>query len=124
MALGCVYIFIADGPSGRYAALLIAGSALVFWAFGRNLDWQETAQMILWSDLLVGAAFGGLVITSELQWLVHCGGLQLAKIATHLSTMITPNFSSALYHSLLETWMILILTAAVWGVWAQRHKLQ
>jgi hypothetical protein len=124
MALGCAYICIAEGPSGRCAALLVAGSALVFWALGRGLDWHETAQMILWTDLLVGAAFGGLVIRFQHKWLVHCGGLQLAKIATHLATIITPDFSPALYHSLLETWMILIIVAAVWGVWVQRQKLQ
>ncbi len=122
MALGCIYVFSASQQYGRYAALLIAGSALVFWAFGRDLDWNETALVILWTDLLVAAAFGGLVIKSQLKWLVHCGGLQLAKIATHLATIITPDFSPALYHALLETWMILILACSVWGVWLHRQK--
>jgi hypothetical protein len=124
MALGCLYIFSASQQTGRYAAMLIAGSALVFWALGLGLDWKETAQAILWADLLVGAAFGALVVRSQLNWLVHCGGLQLAKIATHLATIITPNYSPALYQALLETWMILILASAAWGVWLQRQKPQ
>ncbi len=130
MIFGCLYIFIAYAKintnssmhAGRYAALLIAGSAIAFCAIDTGHNWQDTAQTILWIDLVCGAAFAALAMRYPSRWIMRCGGLQLAKISTHLATIITPDFGPALYRVLLETWMILILAAAVSGVWAERRR--
>lgn len=130
MVSGCLYTFIAHAKvnansrmhAGRCAALLIAGSAIAFWTMDTGHNWQNTAQGILWTDLVCGAAFAGLAMRFPSRWIMRCGGLQLAKISTHLATIITPDFGPAFYRALIETWMILILAAAVSGVWAERRK--
>ncbi len=97
-------------------------SAAITIGAGGWQGWQTTSFMVMASDVLVFLALGTLVSYFHSRWLVCIAGLQLAKLATHLATLVSPSFPPALYQALTETWVILIVAAMAGGLWLERRK--
>ena len=117
IASGCIYTALVGGYSGRCAALLVAASAAALCIGERAQAWPIAISI----DALCLMVFAVLAVRHPNTWLLRCGGLQLAKLATHIAAAITPDASPRLYSVLLELWVLLTLTAAVQGVWAERR---
>lgn len=120
--LSCAYAAWVGQRAGRYAAATILFSAAITIGAGNRFGWQTTSFMVMASDLLVFLALGTIASYFHRRWLTCIAGLQLAKLATHLATLVTPSFPSALYEALTETWIILIVAALAGGQWLERRK--
>jgi hypothetical protein len=120
--LSCAYAAWVGERAGRYAAAIILFSAAITIGAGGQYGWQTTSFVILALDLLVFLALGSIAAYFHNRWLVCIAGLQLAKLATHLATLVSPSFPPALYQALTETWVILIVAAMAAGQWLERRE--
>jgi len=116
LILSCAYAAYAGGAPGRYCALLFTGASLLTMAPTQYSNWQSTTLGVLWIDLLCFLCLAVLAMTYHRGWLIWCAGLQLAGIATHLATIIAPDFSPMVYQALTEFWSLPILVVMVAGI--------
>ena len=117
IASGCMYIALAGGYAGRRTALIVAASAAAVCVGETTQAWPIAISI----DALCLMAFAVAAVRNSNTWLLRCGGLQLAKLATHIAATITPDASLRLYTALLELWVLFMLAAAVRGVWTERR---
>ena len=117
IASGCMYIAFAGAHAGRCAALIVAASSAAVCVGERAQAWPIGIVI----DALCLMAFTVLAVRYPNTWLLRCGGLQLAKLATHMAAAITPDASPRLYAALLELWVLVMLATAVRGVWTERR---
>jgi hypothetical protein len=119
----CAYAACVGQRAGRYAAAIILFSAAITIITGNQRGWLTTSFVMLAFDVLVFLALGTLAAHFRTRWIIGVAGLQLAKLATHLATLVSPSFSPALYQALVETWIILIVAAMAAGQWLERQKI-
>jgi hypothetical protein len=118
----CVYAACFGHRAGRYAAAIILLSAAITIFTGNQRGWMTTSFAILALDFLCFLALGTLAARFRTRWIIGVAGLQLAKLATHLATLVSPSFPPALYQALVETWIILIVATMAAGQWLERQK--
>ncbi len=119
--LSCAYVAWVGQRAGRYAAAIILFSAAITIGAGGWYGWQTTSYMVMAFDVLAFLALGTIASYFHSRWLVCIAGLQLAKLATHLATLVSPSFPPALYQALTETWVILTVAAMAFGLWLERQ---
>lgn len=122
--LSCAYAAWFGQRAGKYAAGIILFSAAITIGAGGRHGWQTTSFMVMSIDLLIFLVLGTIATYFHSRWLVCIAGLQLAKLATHLATLVSPSFPSALYQALIEAWVILIVAVMASGLWLERRKPQ
>lgn len=115
---GCCYAAWAGGPAGRYAAPILLLSA----ASSGGLVYVPGIYLMIAADVICFLSVWVLAVHLAPKWIVYCGGLQCAKLATHVAACISPDISPGLYEALLDTFFLLMIAAAMFGIWAGRRR--
>lgn len=121
LIISCIYAAYAGGKAGRYCALLFFGAALLTMIPNEHSRFQSTVMLVLGIDFLCFFSLALLAMHFRHGWLIWCAGLQLAGLATHLATIVAPNFSPIVYQALNEFWSIPILLVMVAGITLNRQ---
>lgn len=122
--LCCAQAIRFGGRDGRWAAFLIlAASALTVPASRLDHAWGETELARLTVDLLLLAGLYALMLASRRYWPIWMAGFHLVAVVTHLSTLITPSFTPAIYRAMGAFWAIPVLISLLIGVELDRRAL-
>jgi hypothetical protein len=119
----CAYAAWFGERAGRYVAGIMLLSAALTIFTGNHRGWLTTSFAILGLDLLCFLALGVLAAHFRTRWIIGVAALQLAKLATHLATLVSPSFPPAVYQALVETWILLIMATMAAGQWLERQKI-
>lgn len=115
--LCCGYAIVSGGRDGRWAGFMfLITSALTFPAELLGKAWGETEFLVLGVDALFLVGLYALMLRSRRYWPIWMVGFHLVAVVTHLSTMLTPEFTPRIYRAMGSFWAIPILLALIIGV--------
>jgi hypothetical protein len=120
--LSCVYAAVAGGRDGRWAAFMIMlASALTVPAAHLDHSWGhiELARMAVDSALLGGLY--GLMLQSRRYWPIWMTGFHLIAVVTHLSVLLAPHYTPAIYRGMQSVWALPVLLSMVIGIALDRR---
>lgn len=121
--VGCGYAASAGGRDGRWAAaLIISASLLTIPATRLGEHWTRSEHGILAVD--VGLLVGLYVLSLRARtffplWMT---GFHLVAVATHLSTMLAPDFTPRVYRAMASLWAVPMTVSMVIGVALDRRS--
>lgn len=116
----CGYALVAGGQAGRYCAIMFIGASFLTAFPGEVLQWETTSLGVFGIDLLCFFFLVVLALRFNRGWLIWGAGLQLAGVATHISTIAAPDFSPVAYQMLSAFWSIPLLLVMVAGIFYDR----
>jgi hypothetical protein len=120
--LCCGHAILSGGRDGRWAAFLfLAATGLTIPAGRLGKAWGETELLVLGVDLLFLVALYALMLSSRRYWPIWMVGFHLVGVVTHLSTMLTPDFTPRLYRAMGSFWALPILLSLLIGVELDRR---
>lgn len=116
LMLCIAYASLLGGRTGRAGSLIVV-LASVLTGFASTLDptWADTSYAIFAVDSSCLLALATLAIRSSRFWPIWAAGFQTVAVATHIATMLIPDFTPKAYHALLSFWSIPILWVMVAG---------
>jgi hypothetical protein len=113
----CAHAAAFGGKDGRRAAMLvIAASLLTLPATVLGRGWGRTELAILTVDLMLLAGLYALMLRSRRYWPIWMVGFHLVAVASHLGTMVVPDFTPAIYRALGSLWAIPMLLTMMIGI--------
>lgn len=116
--LGCGYAAAAGGRDGRWAAILvICASLLSIPAAHLGMRWARTEVGVMGVDLLLLVALWDLALRSRRFFPLWMAGFQLVAVATHLATLIAPDFTPRVYRGVESLWAIPVIVSMALGAW-------
>jgi hypothetical protein len=116
--LTCCYAMLAGRRAGLFAAPILLASN----ASSNGLAYGFGFPLIAAVDVICFLLFWLLAVRFQPKWIVYCGGLQFAKLATHIAAISSPHISAGLYEALQFTWSLLMIAAASFGIWTERRR--
>ncbi|MEA3040561.1 MAG: hypothetical protein QOC65_50 [Sphingomonadales bacterium] len=120
--LCCTYAIVFGGRDGRWAGFLfLIASGLTIPAGRLGKAWGETELLVLGVDLSFLVGLYVLMLTSRRYWPIWMVGLHLVAVVTHLSTMLTPDFTPRIYRAMESFWAIPVLLSLLIGVELDRR---
>jgi hypothetical protein len=121
-ALCCGYAIAFGGKDGRWAAFLIIGAAIMTIPAARvGQAWGSTELAVFAVDTALLVGFYALMLASRRYWPVWMTGFHLIAVVTHISTMVAPAFTPAIYRALESVWAIPVLLSLLLGVELDRR---
>lgn len=120
--LCCGHAVLFGGRDGRWAAfafLVAVGLTIPAGRLGKA--WGETELLVLGADLILLASLYALMLASRRYWPIWMVGFHLIAVVTHLSTMLTPNFTPQVYRAMESFWAIPLLLSLLIGVELDRR---
>lgn len=119
--VGCSYAAALGGKSGRCAAVLIvAASLLTIPATRLGRGWAGTELLILSVDLALLIGLFVLSLKSSRYFPVWMTGFHLIAVLTHVSTIISPEFTPKIYRAVESLWAIPMTLVMMWGIHLDR----
>lgn len=118
----CGFSAIFGGKDGRWAATLIIGASLMTIPATRlGEQWEAPEILILLVDAVLLIGLYALTLHAKSYFPIWMSGFHLVAVLTHLSTVIAPDFTPAIYRALGSVWAIPISLAMVFGILMDRH---
>lgn len=122
-AVGCSYAALLGGRSGRCAAMLILGASLLTIPATRlGYQWEQTEFLLLAVDLALLAGLISLSLKSRRFFPIWMAGFHLIAVLTHISTMISPEFTPKIYRAVESLWAVPMTFAMMWGIHMDRLR--
>ena len=122
--LCCGHAALFGGRDGRWAAILfLVATALTIPAGRLGRAWGETELLVLGVDLMFLGSMYALMLSSRRYWPIWMVGFHLVAVVTHLSTMVTPEFTPRIYRAMGSFWAIPVLLSLLIGVEMDRRAL-
>lgn len=123
--VACGHAIALGGRDGRWAAcLVIAASLLTLPATLLGSGWGKTELAILTVDFLLLIGLYVLMLGSRRYWPIWMVGFHLVAVASHLGTIVVPDFTPAIYRAVGSLWAIPMLLAMVLGIELDRKGLR
>jgi hypothetical protein len=120
--LCCGHAILFGGRDGRWAGFLfLIASGLTVPAILLGRAWGETEVLILGVDIIFLVSLYALMLTSRRYWPIWMVGFHLVAVVTHLSTMLTPDFTPRIYRAMGTFWAIPLLLSMLIGVELDRR---
>jgi len=113
----CGHAATFGGKDGRWAAgLVIAASLLTLPATVLGRGWGRTELAILAVDVMLLIGLYALMLCSRRYWPIWMVGFHLVAVASHLGTIVVPDFTPAIYRALGSLWAIPMLLTMMIGI--------
>jgi hypothetical protein len=118
----CAYAIMLGGWEGRWTAGIFVTASALSYSVNRwfHLHWHKTNISMFLVDFLTLLAFYIIAAKSRHWWPVWVVAFQLNTVASHLATMISPDFSIAVYKGYGGLWAIPCALVMVYGIWRDR----
>jgi hypothetical protein len=122
----CAYAVALGGWEGKWTAGIFVLASAASYAVNRwlHIFWHKTYLSMFLVDFLAMLAFYVIAAKSRHWWPVWVVAFQLNTVASHLATMISPDFSNAVYRGYGGLWAIPCALVMVYGIWRDRSKGQ
>lgn len=122
IAGACAYAVVLGGWEGRWTAGIFIAASVASYAVNRWLYvfWHKTNLSMFFVDVVALLAFYLIAARSRHWWPLWVVAFQLNTVASHLATMISPDFSNAVYRGYGGLWAIPCLLVMVYGIWRDR----
>lgn len=117
----CGYAAVAGRKAGQLTAALFIAASFLTPIADTAMTWQSTVGAAFIIDTAVLLALVTLAMNFNRWWLIWCAGLQLAGVATHTATLVSPNFTPLVYQSFAEFWSLPILLVMATGISMDNH---
>lgn len=121
----CSHAAAFGGKDGKWAAVLvIAASLLTLPATVLGSGWGKTELAILTVDLMLLIGLYILMLGSRRYWPIWMVGFHLVAVASHLGTIVVPDFTPAIYRAVGSLWAIPMLLTMMLGIERDRKALR
>ncbi|HEX8642891.1 MAG TPA: hypothetical protein VF702_03145 [Allosphingosinicella sp.] len=118
----CGHAILFGGRDGRWVSFVFLVTAGLTIPAGRlGKAWGETELLVLGVDLILLAGLYAVMLASRRYWPIWMVGFHLLAVVTHLSTMLTPDFTPRLYRAMGTFWVIPLLLSLLIGVELDRR---
>lgn len=128
IAAACGYAIILGGWEGRCTAAIFILASLASYVVNRwlHIRWHKTDMAMFTVDVVTLIVLYLVAAKSKHWWPVWVVAFQLNTVASHLATMISPNFSMGVYKGYGGLWAIPCVFVMVIGIfrdrlWKVRH---
>ncbi len=119
---GCGYAALLGGREGRWAAsLIISASLLTIPATRLGAHWSRSELGVMSVDAALLLGLYVLSLRSRRYFPLWMAGFHLVAVATHLGTLIAPEFTPRIYRALASLWAVPMTVSMVVGVALDRH---
>jgi hypothetical protein len=118
----CAYALLLGGWEGRWTTFVILAATVATMQLETLLDlhWHETNEIVFVIDLAALAAMYVIAAKSRQWWPIWVAAFQLNSVVAHLATLVSPQFSSLVYHGYEGMWAIPLLLFMVLGIHRDR----
>lgn len=127
--LSCGFVWLVGSAEGKRAAGLFSVAVLLTWA-AQTLDtqWCQTHWPLLAVDTAYLFAAYAFSLRSDRYWPMWIVAFQLLTVASHLATIVAPDFVPKVYSAIATFWVVPLLLSLVSGVYldhrASRHLVK
>lgn len=119
----CGYAAVLGGWEGRWTtALILSASAitLVSEQFIRH-HWGTTNGIMFAVDIALFLGMYVIAAKSKRWWPLWVAAFQLNSVAAHIATVVSPEFSAAIYNGFEGLWAFPGQIIMVFGIWRDRY---
>lgn len=119
---GCGYAALLGEREGRWAAcLIISASVLTIPATRLGAHWARSELGVMSVDAALLAGLYVLSLRSRRYFPIWMAGFQLVAVATHLGTLVAPDFTPRIYRAMASVWAVPMTVCMVAGVAMDRR---
>ncbi|WP_300973147.1 hypothetical protein [Sphingomonas sp. LHG3406-1] len=119
----CTYASWRGGTDGRIVAILILGASLLsIPAADTGAAFVRTEHGILVVDFLLLIGLAAMAMRSERYFILWVTGFHLVAVASHLSTVVAPDFTPRIYRALSSFWALPIALVMFFGIRADHRS--
>ncbi len=119
----CAYAVILGGWEGRYTAATFVLASFASYSVNRwfyFIYWNKTNVAMFLVDLVTFIALYFMAARSKHWWPVWVVAFQLNTVASHLATLVSTDFSAAVYKNYGGLWAIPCALVMVIGIFRDR----
>ncbi|WP_116969069.1 hypothetical protein [Blastomonas sp. UPD001] len=123
--LSCGFVWLHGQADGRRAVGLFLVATLLTWG-AQTLDtkWQQTHWPLMAVDTAYLVAAYVFALRSDRYWPLWIAAFQLLTVATHVATIIAPDYLPKIYSAIATFWVVPLLLSMVAGVYLDHRAFQ
>lgn len=124
-SLSCGFVWLHGNAEGKKAVILFVVAVLLTW-IAQNLDtqWRQTHWPLLVVDTGYLVATYAFALRSNRFWPLWITAFQLLTVASHLATIVAPDFVPKIYSAIATFWVVPLLLSMVSGVYLDHRAFR
>lgn len=124
-SLSCGFVWLHGQAEGRKAVGLFVIATLLTWiAQAMDTQWRQTHWPLLAVDAAYLVAVYIFALRSDRYWPLWITAFQLLTVATHLATIIAPDYLPRIYSAIATFWVVPLLLSMVAGVYLDHREFR
>ncbi len=124
-SLSCGFVLLHGEADGKKAAGSFGVAVVMTWlAQTLDTEWRQTHWPLLAVDTGYLVAAYVFALRSDRYWPMWITAFQLLTVASHLATIIAPDFIPKVYSAIATMWVVPLLLSMVSGVYLDHRELR
>jgi hypothetical protein len=124
-SLSCGFVWLHGETEGRKAVGLFVIATLLTWvAQSVDTEWRQTHWPLMAVDTAYLVAAYVFALRSNRYWPLWITAFQLLTVATHLATILAPDYLPKIYSAIATFWAVPLLLSMVAGVYLDHRAFK